>query len=107
MHENKKVDNKIVQDKVKNDKTNILIDAEKKRLKELSNFEKENITFCKGINKCINLLRKSASGDSFNRQLNQLSDDNVADLKSTLNRIDYQRQVIKSNIKKLQEKVEK
>lgn len=106
MNENKKVDNKIVQDKVKNDNTNILIDAEKKRLKELSNFEKENITFCKGINKCINLLRKSASGYSFNKRLNQLSDDNIADLKSTLNRIDYQRQVIKSNIKKLQENIE-
>ena len=107
MNEHKKADDKVVQDRIKNDNINTLIDNEKEKLKELSEFEKENIAYCKGVNKCINLLRKSASGDGFNRQLNQLSDDNVADLKSTLNKIDYERQIIKSNIKKLQEKVEK
>lgn len=106
MSEDKKADDKVFQDKVKNENINVLIDNEKEKLKKLSEFEKENIAYCKSVNKCINLLRKSASGDSFNRQLNQLSDDNVADLKNALYKIDYQRQVIKNNMKKLQEKIE-
>lgn len=106
MNEYKKADDKVIQFKIKNDNINTLIDNEREKLKELSELEKEKIVYCKGVNKCINQLRKSASGDSFNKQLNQLSDDNVADLKSTLNKIDYQRQIIKNNMKKLQEKIE-
>lgn len=103
MNTEKMADNKTIMNEKIKDKKNTMLDNEKEKLKALSEYERYNIAFCKSINKCINLLRNSANGDNFNRQLNYLSDENVSDLKSALNEIEYQRQIIKSNIKKIQD----
>jgi len=56
----------------------------------------------KEINNCINLLRKSAKGEIFNKRLNYYRYENIELLHSSLSYIDSEKETIYNKIKEIE-----
>ena len=82
------------------------IDNKKCDLKRLSSLEEETIFISRSINRCINLLNSSAKGEFFNKKLNNISDDNINDLRKSLRELNNQKEAVRRNIKKLQDEID-
>jgi len=79
-----------------------VISESKEYLKVLNNLKEENIQMTKGINNCINLLRKSAKGEIFNKRLNYYSDENIGLLHISLSYIDSEKEATYNKIKEIE-----
>ena len=93
----------------KKNKKNVLeqqIDDRKSDLKRLTSLEEETIFISRSINRCINLLNSSAKGEFFNKKLNNISDDNINDLRKSLRELNNQKEAVRRNIKKLQDEID-
>lgn len=93
----------------KKNKKNVLnqqIDDRKSDLKRLTSLEEETIYISRSINRCINLLNSSAKGEFFNKKLNNISDDNINDLRRSLRELNNQKEAVRRNIKKLQDEID-
>ena len=93
----------------KKNKKNVLeqqIDNKKCDLKRLPSLEEETIFISRSINRCINLLNSSAKGEFFNKKLNNISDDNINDLRKSLRELNNQKEAVRRNIKKLQDEID-
>lgn len=92
--------------KDKKNELNQHLEEKKKDLKRLANLEEETILISKSINRCIGLLNESAKGDFFNRKLNNISDDNIENLRTSLKQLGEQKEAVRKSIKKLQDEID-
>ena len=92
------------------DELDNLIDNEKKRLKQFDNMQEEAIALNKNINKCVQLLLKSAKETNKEKMLNDISDRNQSFYNNFTNVIDDEISMAKNNINKMlneKDKIEK
>lgn len=107
MMDNKKDTDKKNKTKSKKNLLNQRLEDKKKDLKRLANLEEETILISKSINRCIGLLNESAKGDFFNRNLNNISDENIESLRDSLEQLGEQKEEVRKSIKKLQDEIDK
>ena len=103
---NDKKEKDINEKKQKKEKYNQLIDDKKGQLKKLYNLEYKKILISKGIDQCINLLKQSANGEFFNKKMDIICDENLINLRNSLNDFENQKQAIKKDIKKTQDEMD-
>ena len=81
------------------------INDKNQELKKISNLEEETILISKSINRCIALLNESAKSDTFNNSLNTISDENIDNLRDSLNQLGNQKERVNANIRKIRDEM--
>ncbi len=104
--EGKQADNKILDNKAKVKEIDSKIDIEKNKENNLDDIEEVVNSLNSNINKCIELLGISIKGNNTERKLSALEIENRINYKKSMNDIEAQRQLLKSNITKLNDEKE-
>ena len=99
--EEKKADNRLIENKNKMNEINSKLDYEKNKMKRLDDMEELFVSLNKDINKCVELLGESIKGKNVSRKLNSVQENSNINLKKGMVNIEEERANIKQNITKL------
>jgi len=99
--EEKKADNRLIENKNKMNEINSKLDYEKNKMKRLDDMEELFVSLNKDINKCVELLGESIKGKNVSRRLNSVQENNNINLRKGMVNIEEERESIKKNIVEL------
>ncbi len=99
--EEKKADNKIIENKARIKEIDSQIDIEKDKGKELDDMEEVVTSLNKNIARCLELLGASVQGNNFEKKLAAYDTENRINYRKNLNNIEAQRDILKARISKL------
>ena len=99
--EEKKADNKILENKARIKEIDSQIDVEKDKGKQLDDIEEVVVSLNKNIERCLELLGTSVKGNNFEKKLSAYQTENKINYKKNMNDIESQRELLKANINKL------
>lgn len=104
--EDKKADNKIIENKVKIKELDSKIEIQKDKNKKLDELEEIVTSLNKNINICLELLSSSIKGNNNEKKLSAIEAENQINYKKSISNIEIQRKIIKNNIKKMNDEKE-
>ena len=104
--EEKKADNKVLENKARIKEIDSKIDSEKNRGKDLDDMEEIVNSLNKNIDKCLELLGKSVKGNNYEKRLDAYQTENRINYKKNISYIEAQRDLIKTRISRLNKEKE-
>ena len=104
--EEKKADNKVLENKAKIKEIDSRIDDVKNRGKKLDDMEEIVDSLNKNIDKCLELLGKSVKGNNYEKRLDAYQTENKINYKKNIGYIEAQRDLIKNKITRLNKEKE-
>ena len=99
--EEKKADNKIIENKARIKEIDSQIDVEKGKGRQLDDMEEVVTSLNKNISKCLELLGKSVKGNNFDKKLTAYEAENRINYKKNMGNIEAQRELLQININRL------
>jgi hypothetical protein len=99
--DDKRADNKVLEKKVKIKEIDSKIDIEKNKEKRLDDIEEIVTSLNNNINRCLELLSISIKGNNSEKKYNNIQTENRINYKKNMNDIEIQREMLKTNINKL------
>ena len=99
--EEKKADNKILQNKVRIKEIDSKIDVEKDKSKQLDDLEEVVISLNKNIERCLELLGTSVKGNNFEKKLSAYQTENKINYKKNMSDIESQKEIVRANVVRL------
>ena len=99
--EEKKADNKILQNKVRIKEIDSKIDVEKDKIKQLDDLEEVVISLNKNIERCLELLGTSVKGNNFEKKLSAYQTENKINYKKNMSDIESQKEIVRANVVRL------
>lgn len=99
--EEKRADNKIIENKAKIKELDSKIDIEKNKDKQLDDIEEVVTSLNKNIARCLELLGDSIQGNNFDKRLDAYETQNRINYRKNINNIEAQRDYYKDRINRL------
>lgn len=104
--EEKKIDNKINENRIKLKEVNDSIENENNKMKKLDEIEELFVSLNTNINKCVDLLAKSIKGEKIDKKLSVIEENNKINFNKSMYSIAADREDVKKRLIALNEKKE-